>query len=123
MRKTEPHERLVANIHTDAFEPFMVGGKVSPGEHILQLDDQYPPGAGFHVYRMAPGTTTTPHEHTCNEQFLILEGDLTDNDGYAYMPGDLVLLKTGTQHSSTTRNGCTLAVFIATPEHSLDTAE
>ncbi len=123
MRKIQSNERLVANINDDVFKPFIVDGVPSDGERVLQLDDDFPLGAGFHVYRMAPGTTTTPHEHTCSEQFLVLEGDITDNDGYQYQSGDLVLLKSGTQHSSTTKNGCTLAVFIATPEQSLDPTE
>ena len=124
MRKIEQHERLVANIHDEAvFKPWLTDGGPSPVEEVVQLDDDYPMGTGFHVYRMAPGMTTTPHEHTCHEQFLVLEGDITDNDGYEYKPGDLVLLKRGTQHSSSTRNGCTLAVFIATPEQGLDQPE
>jgi len=121
LRKIERHDRLVANIHDEnAFKPWITNGTASPTESIVQLDEDYPQGAGFHVYRMAPGMTTTPHEHTCHEQFLVLEGDITDNDGFEYKPGDLVLLKRGTQHSSSTRNGCTLAVFIATPETSLE---
>ena len=121
MRKIEPHERLVVNIsEDDKFEPFVSDGVPSKTETILQLDETFPHGAGFHVYRMAPGMTTKPHEHNCNEQFLVLEGDITDNDGYEYKKGDLVLLKPGTQHSSSTVNGCLLAVFIQTPETSLD---
>lgn len=123
MRKTQTHERRVANIYDDVFTPLVPRGGKFIGEHIVQLDDSVPRATGFHVYRMDPGMTTIPHEHTCNEQFLVLEGDITDNDGYEYRPGDLVLLKTGTQHCSTTKDGCTLAVFIATAEHNLDTAE
>ena len=124
MRKIEQHERLVANIHDETvFKPWVTNNHPSPVEEVVQLDTDNPMGVGFHVYRMAPGMTTTPHEHTCHEQFLVLKGDITDNDGYEYKPGDLVLLKRGTQHSSSTRNGCTLAVFIATPEHGLDQPE
>lgn len=120
MRKIEQHERRVANIHRDAFEPFMSKGEPCDGQSLLQLENNAPHGTGFHIYRMDPGTTTTPHEHSCNEQFLILAGDLTDNDGYEYHPGDLVLLTKGTQHSSTTKNGCTLAVYIETMELDVD---
>jgi len=120
MKEIAPAERLVANIYDEAaHQSFVCDGREMPGETIVQLDTSYPQAAGFHVYRMAPGVTTIPHEHTCDEQFLILEGDLTDNDGFEYKPGDLVLLKKGTQHCSSTKNGCLLAVFIATPEHDL----
>ena len=108
--------RLVKNIHEAEFEPFVQDGEDCEGESVLQLDDKVARGVGFHVYRMAPGTTTTAHVHECDEHFLVLEGDLADHDGYAYRRGDLVLLDKGTEHNSTTVNGCTLAVFIDTPE-------
>jgi mannose-6-phosphate isomerase-like protein (cupin superfamily) len=114
-----PAERRVANRFEAEFVPFTVDGKPSPGQWILQLDGSYLLGGGFHVYRMDPGTRTTPHEHTCDEQFLMLEGELIDHDGHVYRPGDLVLLAAGTRHDSRTETGCTLAVFIATTEENL----
>jgi len=113
-------DRLVANIHDASnFVPFTSDGIASETETVLQLDTNSSPGVGFHVYRMAPGCVTTPHEHTADEHFLVLEGDITDNDGYRYQVGDLVLLKRGTEHFSTSKNGCTLAVFIGSPERNL----
>ena len=112
-------ERRVANRFEAEFVPFIVDGEPSPGEWILQLDGSYPLGSGFHLYRMDPGTRTTPHEHTCDEQFLMLEGELIDHDGHGYRQGDLVLLAAGTRHDSRTETGCTLAVFIATTEENL----
>ena len=49
----------------------------------------------------------------------MLEGEVTDNDGHVYKPGDFVLLKQGTQHSSHTKTGATLAVFIRSAETNL----
>ncbi len=115
MKAVEPGQRQVVNIHTATFEPF----DDLQGQSYLQLDTAFPPGSGFHVFRMEPGTTTTPHEHTCDEQWLMLEGEMTDNDGTLYKPGDLVLMKKGTQHASSTIDGCLLAVFIATAESNL----
>ena len=89
------------------------------GQSYLQLDDTFPEASGFHIYRMEPGSSSQPHEHTCHEQFLVLEGELIDNDGYVYTAGDFVLLKNGTQHSSRTETGATLAVFIRSPEKSV----
>ncbi len=83
---------------------------------MLQFDDARPLGVGFHIYRMEPGAVSQPHEHTCDEQFLVLDGELIDNDGTVYRTGNLVLLRIGTQHSSTTQTGCTLAVFVEAPE-------
>jgi anti-sigma factor ChrR (cupin superfamily) len=116
MRNIEKSERTVVNIKTATFHPFVFEGKQVEGQSILQLDDTFPEGSGFHIYRMEPGSSTQPHEHTCHEQFLVLKGELIDNDGYVYRPGDFVLLKHGTQHSSRTLTGATLAVFIRSPE-------
>jgi mannose-6-phosphate isomerase-like protein (cupin superfamily) len=116
MRKIEKTERLVVNIGKAAFKPFMIDGKTIDGQSFLQLDDTFPEGTGFHIYRMAPGSSSQPHEHTCHEQFLVLEGEVTDNDGYLYKPGDFVLLKTGTQHSSHSKTGAMLAVFVRSAE-------
>ncbi len=89
------------------------------GEEFLQLDRDLQLGVGFHLYRMAPGTSTTPHEHTAREHFLVLEGDLVDHDGHTYVPGDVVMLERGTRHNSRTSQGCVLAVFIETMEQEL----
>lgn len=109
-------ERLVKNIHEASFDVFPESDQFTRGESYIQLDENAAPGTGFHVYKMAPGATTVPHEHTGDEHFLVLEGELTDHDGYLYKAGDLVLLKRGTIHNSTTTGGCTLAVYISTAE-------
>ncbi len=116
MNPISKEDRLVANIHSDAFTvlPDSLGNDI--GQSILQLNTGYAPGVGFHAYKMAPGMTTETHVHTSHEEFFVLEGDLTDNDGTEYVAGDLVLLKAGTAHNSTTRNGCTLLVYIPTAE-------
>ncbi|MGH6873387.1 MAG: cupin domain-containing protein [Aestuariivirgaceae bacterium] len=119
MRKMEKTERLVVNIATTPFKPFLVDGKPVEGQSFLQLDDTFPEGTGFHVYRMEPRSSSQPHEHTCHEQFLVIEGEVTDDDGYVYRPGDFVLLKSGTQHSSHSRTGAILAVFIKSAEKNI----
>lgn len=119
MKKIGKNERLVANINTTVFKPFVIDGTEIPGQSFLQLDETFAEGTGFHIYRMAPDSSSQPHEHSCHEQFLVLEGEVIDNDGHVYKPGDFVLLKQGTQHSSRTATGATLAVFIRSAETSL----
>jgi anti-sigma factor ChrR (cupin superfamily) len=119
MKPIQPTERRVVNIAKAKFQQFTADGREIAGQSFLQLDDSQPPGVGFHIYRMAPGSSSQPHEHTSAEQFLVLEGVLHDNDGYEYVPGDLVYLSRGTQHFSTTKTGCTLAVFIESWEENL----
>ena len=101
--------RSVANIHDAEFEPFISDNGVEDG-HVLQVNSGRP-GRGFHIYKMEPGTTTIAHTHRGDEEFYVIEGDLTDHDGYEYRPGDIVCLKSGTQHNSSSRNGCTLVVM------------
>jgi hypothetical protein len=119
MDKIKSADRLVANIKTTRFKPFVTEGAEVPGQSFLQLDETFPEGSGFHIYRMAPGSASQPHEHTCHEQFLVLEGEVIDHDGYVYGPGDFVLLKEGTIHNSRTETGATLAVFVRTIERNI----
>ncbi|MBX2823140.1 MAG: cupin domain-containing protein [Gammaproteobacteria bacterium] len=116
MKPVQPEDRIIQNIHTADFQPFDPDDQGSSRESVLQLGDKQRLGVGFHVYKMAPDTWTTPHEHTDHEEFLLLSGDLRDNDGTEYQIGDLVWMRKGTQHSSYSEKGCVLAVYIATPE-------
>lgn len=116
MKPVDAKDRRVANIHDAEFTPFVYDDGVALGDAILQLDGDRPLGIGFHVYRMPPGMTTRPHRHNGHEQFLVLEGELIENDGTVYRKGDLVWLRGGTEHCSYTPNGCLLAVHIAGPE-------
>ena len=109
MKPIAPEDRRVANVHSAEFTPFFSNGK--PDGEVLQLNAAKPLASGFYVYRMAPGATTIAHRHKGDEEFLIIEGDLTDHDGVEYGPGDLVWLRDGTAHNSSTRAGCLIAVF------------
>jgi anti-sigma factor ChrR (cupin superfamily) len=111
-----PDERKIANIHDAEYRPFGYPDGQALGDDVLQLDTDIPLGEGFHVYRMPPGMTTRRHIHNGHEQFLILEGELIEDDGRVLKPGDLVFYRDGTEHHSYTPNGCLLAVHIAGPE-------
>ena len=60
---------------------------------------------------MEPGYTTIPHRHAGVEEFLMLQGEITDHDGFTYREGDFVSLKAGTEHCSYTENGALIAVY------------
>ena len=104
-------DRRVKNMYRDSFVPFMDEDGRHDGD-VLQANPDNETGYGFHVYRMAAGHTTTQHVHSAGEEFLILEGELEDHDGYKYGPGDLVWLAKGTEHFSYSPNGCLIAVFL-----------
>jgi uncharacterized cupin superfamily protein len=116
MRPVQSADRKVANIHSAEFQPFIYDDGLALGDAVLQLDGDFPLGVGFHVYRMPAGMTSRPHRHNGSEQFLILEGELVDNDGTVFKTGDMVWFRDGTEHSSYTPNGCLLAVHITEVE-------
>lgn len=110
MKPIQKDQRRVANIRDeDAFQPFDPAGE--PGTSMLKLNTDLPRDVGFYIYRMAPGARSTPHRHGGAEEFLMLEGELIDNDGTVYRQGDMVWLAPGTEHSSHTETGCLIAVF------------
>lgn len=120
MKPVGKDERRVVNIADATFKPWQLeDGSVDDTQTLVQLNNSKPDGVGFHIFRMAPGTTTTAHRHTGDEEFYIIEGDLTDNDGTEYHPGDLIYMKEGTEHNSTTKNGCTMVVYIEQAEVSV----
>ena len=80
-------------------------------------------GHGCYLLRMAPGASSAPHEHVGYEEFFMLDGELTDNDGTVYRRGDFVSLKPGSKYVSHTASGCTLAVFIRGGFRTLDEGE
>ncbi|MGB1010404.1 MAG: cupin domain-containing protein [Thiolinea sp.] len=123
MKPIVKEDRRVANIYKTAFKPWETESGGDTGESLIQLNSAYADGVGFHVYRMAPGTTTTPHRHTEDEEFYVLEGELTDNDGTTYRQGDLVWLKKDTEHYSYSEKGCTLIVYIKTAEVPVSTGD
>ena len=120
MKPVNSADRRIANIHDAEFKPFVFEDGAALGDTVLQLDDTQPLGVGFHVYRMPAGMTTRPHRHNGHEQFLILDGELIENDGTVFRKGDLVWLRDGTEHCSYTPNGCLLAVHIAATETTVE---
>ena len=103
--------RKVFNIQNLKWELLEDESKDQQGNiYWFNLSYDHATGEGSYLYRMDPGTTSKPHEHTGPEEFFILEGDLTDPDGYTYKKGDFVQLSSGSLHYSTTSLGCTTVV-------------
>ena len=110
MQPIKASDRQVTNVKTGAFVPFISEDGLTDGE-VLQVNGGKT-GHGFHVYRMAPGQPTIPHTHHGDEEFFVIEGSLRDHDGFEYKTGDLVCLKSGTEHFSVSDEGCLLVVFL-----------
>jgi anti-sigma factor ChrR (cupin superfamily) len=64
------------------------------------------------LLRMDAGASSRPHEHTGNEEFLVVDGELIDCDGEVFRSGDYVRFQPGSRHSSHTLAGCTLLVIL-----------
>lgn len=110
MKPIEKDKRRVVNIADGTFLPFTDENGSEDGE-VLQVNPNTKRGYGFHVYRMPPGHTTTPHVHDGDEEFFILEGEVVDHDGYRYKAGDLVWLEAKTKHNSYSPDGALLVVY------------
>ena len=113
MKPIAPQDRKVVNIRDDAA---FTSYDESPGTAFVKLNPDTPRDVGFYIYRMAPGARSTPHRHGGAEEFVMIEGELIDNDGTVYKPGDVVWLAGGTEHTSHTETGCLIAVYAEAAE-------
>ncbi len=95
----------------DAFLPYDLEGPVQPEIGLLPISFDRSSGQGCYLMRMQPGAATIAHEHPGMEEFLILEGELTDSDGRVFKAGDFVSYEPGTRHHSRSERGCLIAVF------------
>ena len=71
-----------------------------------------PLGQGTYILKMEPNAKSLPHIHTGYEEFLMLEGELIDLDGTIFTKGDFITFEPGSTHSSHTKDGCLILVFM-----------
>lgn len=93
------------------FLPYDLEGPLQPEMSWLPVSYEKRSGNGCYLMRMEVGAATLPHDHPRVEDFVILEGELIDDDGTVFRAGDFVSYAPGTRHSSRTRRGCLIAVF------------
>ena len=103
--------RRVVRAGAARFLPYDLEGPVQPEMSWLPVSYDRAAGVGCYLMRMQPGAATLAHEHAGVEDFLILEGELTDSDGTVFRAGDFVSYAPGTRHHSRTGPGCLIAVF------------
>jgi quercetin dioxygenase-like cupin family protein len=63
---------------------------------------------GSYLMRMEPGAVTIHHTHASREEFLVLEGELIEDDGTVLKTGDWVVYEPGSDHHTRTETGCLL---------------
>ena len=103
--------RRIVDTNTAPFESYDLEGLAQPELSWLPLSYERESGEGCYLMRFTPGAVTLSHEHAGTEDFLILEGTLTDNDGLVFGAGDFVSFAPGTRHHSWSDSGCLIAVF------------
>ena len=103
--------RRVFNLNAAPFLEYDLEGPLQPEMSWLPISYDDASGQGTYAMRMDPGAVTIAHEHAGMEEFLILEGELIDDDGTVFSPGDFVSYEPGTTHNSRTETGCLIAVF------------
>lgn len=103
--------RRVLNMRRTAYLPYDLEGPLQPEMDWFPVSFDRATGQGCYVMRMRPGAVTIAHTHPGMEEFLILEGELIDDDGTVFRTGDFVSYRPGTRHSSRTESGCVIAVF------------
>ena len=110
MPEENPARRIVA-VEAAAFLPYDLEGPVQPDIAWLPISYDRAKGEGSYLMRMQAGAKTIPHEHAGFEDFMILEGTLTDSDGRVLRQGDFISYRPGSFHNSWTDTGCLIAVF------------
>lgn len=113
-------QRTVFRADRDRFVPYApYGGGPIEGLSWLNIDFDETNRVGTYLLKFAPGAGSMMHEHGETEQFLVLDGELVDCDGFVMRPGDFVRYDKGSQHSSHTVGGCTILVVLKGPNRRL----
>ena len=106
-------KRQITDITNLEFEPFDNYGVVVPGMSWHKITyNKANGGYGTYILKLEPNAKSLTHIHNGFEEFLMLDGELTDHDGKIFKKGDFVSFEPGSKHSSQTKNGCLVLVFM-----------
>ena len=106
------NERKVTNPFNVKFKPFDNYGLPIPGMSWHKITYSKKTGQGTYILKMKPGAKSKLHEHTSFEEFIMLDGELIDPDNKIFKKGDIVTFEPGSSHSSYTKDGCLILVFM-----------
>ena len=104
--------RKIINPTQLKFTPFNSYGKSISGMSWHKISYDKNTGAGSYILKMAPGARSLNHKHQNYEEFYVLDGQLTDEDNTTFNKGDFISYKPGSKHSSFSKKGCLLLVFL-----------
>ncbi|MDH3692651.1 MAG: cupin domain-containing protein [Gammaproteobacteria bacterium] len=117
----DPSLRQIINTSPNRFRPYDRYGTANPDIDWLPLSGNAEEGYESFLIRMKPGGSSTPHEHTGFEEFLVLEGEMEDCDGTVMKAGDFVSYQPGSKHFSKSPKGCLLLVVLTGQNRAIDT--
>ena len=106
------NKRIITNPFNLKFEPFDNYGEPIKGMSWCKISYDKEKGQGSYILKMEPGAKSLPHEHVNYEEIYMLDGELTDADGKIFKKGEFITFEPGTRHSSTSKNGCLILVFM-----------
>ena len=104
--------RIIINLSKLKFIPFNSYGKPISGMSWHKISFNQNTGVGSYILKMAPGTKSLKHKHRNYEEFYVLDGELSDEDNTTFNKGDFISFKPGSKHSSFSKKGCLLLVFL-----------
>ena len=104
--------RIIINPLKLKFTPFNSYGKPIRGMSWHKISYNQNTGIGSYILKMAPGARSLRHRHQNYEEFYVLKGELIDEDNATFKKGDFISYKPGSKHSSFTKKGCLLLVFL-----------
>jgi anti-sigma factor ChrR (cupin superfamily) len=113
-------KRKITDPFNVKFEPFDNYGAPIPGMSWHKITYSKKTGRGTYVLKMEPGARSKLHEHTSFEEFIMLDGELIDPDNKILKKGDIVSFEPGSSHSSYTKDGCLILVFMQTRNKTID---
>jgi len=106
-------KRKITNLYNVEFEPFDNYGLPVEGMSWHKISyNRENGGQGSYLLKMDPNAKSLSHIHTGYEEFLMMEGELTDPDGKTFKKGDFVTFEPRSTHSSHTKDGCLILVFM-----------
>ena len=105
--------RSLIRTSDEKFRPYNRYGTTLPGVEWLPLSGGAEANKEVYLIRFGPGSRSHPHIHQGSEEFLVLDGELTDHDGMVFQSGDFVRFDPGSEHWSYSEKGCTLLVILA----------
>ena len=104
--------RIIINPSKLKFTTFNSYGKPIPGMSWHKISYNKNTGIGSYILKMGPGAKSLKHKHQNYEEFYVLDGQLTDEDNTTFNKGDFISYKPGSKHSSFSKKGCLLLVFL-----------